>query len=74
MRKMWFLRGFQGEDAGAALAAAMAGALGAKAEARGNGPLPGGGGLMEEMSALLARRWYCNHTAYLSKLFILSAY
>ncbi|KTG37865.1 hypothetical protein cypCar_00000939, partial [Cyprinus carpio] len=30
---------------------------GAKPEAsRGNGPLPGGGGLMEEMSALLARR------------------
>ncbi|XP_037541627.1 protein enabled homolog isoform X4 [Nematolebias whitei] len=37
------------EDAGAALAAA-------KSEVRGNGPLPGGGGLMEEMSALLARR------------------
>ncbi|CAL8311596.1 unnamed protein product [Boreogadus saida] len=34
----------------------MAGALGGKPEARGNGPLPGGGGLMEEMSALLARR------------------
>ncbi|XP_059898159.1 protein enabled homolog, partial [Gadus macrocephalus] len=46
----------RGEDAGAALAAAMAGALGGKPEARGNGPLPGGGGLMEEMSALLARR------------------
>ncbi|KAJ3606805.1 hypothetical protein NHX12_026324 [Muraenolepis orangiensis] len=49
----------RGEDAGAALAAAMAGVLGAtgaKPEARGNGPLPGGGGLMEEMSALLARR------------------
>ncbi|KAG7265254.1 hypothetical protein CRUP_022689 [Coryphaenoides rupestris] len=48
-----------GDDAGAALAAAMAGALGAagaKPEARGNGPLSGGGGLMEEMSALLARR------------------
>ncbi|KAM9839896.1 protein enabled homolog [Aulostomus maculatus] len=43
----------------AALAAAMlgaAGAAGAKTETRGNGPLPGGGGLMEEMSALLARR------------------
>lgn len=25
--------------------------------ARGNGPLSGGGGLMEEMSALLARRY-----------------
>lgn len=45
------------DDAGAALAAALSGATGAKAEARGNGPLPGGGGgLMEEMSALLARR------------------
>ncbi|XP_023270943.1 protein enabled homolog [Seriola lalandi dorsalis] len=47
------------DDAGAALAAAMTGAggaAGAKSEARGNGPLPGGGGLMEEMSALLARR------------------
>ncbi|XP_030577158.1 protein enabled homolog isoform X2 [Archocentrus centrarchus] len=44
------------DDAGAALAAAMTGATGAKSEARGNGPLPGGGGLMEEMSALLARR------------------
>lgn len=57
----------QSDDAGAALAAAMlgaGGAAGAKSEARGNGPLPGGGGLMEEMSALLARRyshiiWYC---------------
>lgn len=49
----------QSDDAGAALAAAMlgtGGAAGAKSEARGNGPLPGGGGLMEEMSALLARR------------------
>ncbi|XP_005809834.2 protein enabled homolog isoform X7 [Xiphophorus maculatus] len=44
------------DDAGAALAAALSGATGAKTEARGNGPLPGGGGLMEEMSALLARR------------------
>ncbi|XP_032441009.1 protein enabled homolog isoform X8 [Xiphophorus hellerii] len=44
------------DDAGAALAAALSGAAGAKTEARGNGPLPGGGGLMEEMSALLARR------------------
>ncbi|KAG7509016.1 hypothetical protein JOB18_031752 [Solea senegalensis] len=50
------------DDAGAALAAALSGAIGAagaagaKTEARGNGPLPGGGGLMEEMSALLARR------------------
>nr|XP_057901851.1 protein enabled homolog isoform X5 [Doryrhamphus excisus] len=47
------------DDAGAALAAALsgaAGAVGAKPESRGNGPLPGGGGLMEEMSALLARR------------------
>ncbi|XP_035380621.1 protein enabled homolog isoform X7 [Electrophorus electricus] len=36
---------------------AVGGAGGAKSEAaRGNGPLPGGGGLMEEMSALLARR------------------
>ncbi|XP_015830990.3 protein enabled homolog isoform X1 [Nothobranchius furzeri] len=41
------------DEAGAALAAAMSGA---KPEARGNGPVPGGGGLMEEMSALLARR------------------
>lgn len=50
----------QSDDAGAALAAAMTGAVGAagaKTEARGNGPLPGGGGLMEEMSALLARRY-----------------
>jgi hypothetical protein len=62
------LWGFQGEDAGAALAAAMAGALGGKPEARGTGPLPGGGGLMEEMSALLARRYYCNNTAYLISL------
>uniref|UniRef100_A0A8C3AJH9 ENAH actin regulator n=2 Tax=Cyclopterus lumpus TaxID=8103 RepID=A0A8C3AJH9_CYCLU len=47
------------DDAGAALAAAMLGAVGAagaKSETRGNGPVPGGGGLMEEMSALLARR------------------
>ncbi|XP_027895818.1 protein enabled homolog isoform X7 [Xiphophorus couchianus] len=44
------------DDAGAALAAALSGAAGAKTEAKGNGPLPGGGGLMEEMSALLARR------------------
>ncbi|XP_077408890.1 protein enabled homolog isoform X8 [Vanacampus margaritifer] len=47
------------DDAGAALAAALlgtAGTAGAKSESRGNGPLPGGGGLMEEMSALLARR------------------
>ena len=51
------LWGFQGEDAGAALAAAMAGALGGKPEARGNGPLPGGGGLMEEM--LLLHRSLC---------------
>lgn len=49
----------QSDDAVAALAAAMSGAgaaAGAKSEARGNGPLAGGGGLMEEMSALLARR------------------
>lgn len=51
-----FLVSLQSDDAGAALAAAMLGAAGAKSEARGNGPLPGGGGLMEEMSALLARR------------------
>ncbi|XP_041831767.1 protein enabled homolog isoform X7 [Melanotaenia boesemani] len=47
------------DDAGAALAATISGAVGntgAKSEARGNGPLAGGGGLMEEMSALLARR------------------
>lgn len=53
----------QSDDAGAALAAAMlgaGGAAGAKSEARGNGPMPGGGGLMEEMSALLARR-YTHH-------------
>lgn len=52
----------QSDDAGAALAAAMLGAAGAKSEARGNGPLPGGGGLMEEMSALLARRY--SHVTY----------
>lgn len=49
----------QSDDPGAALAAAIlgaGGATGSKTEARGNGPLPGGGGLMEEMSALLARR------------------
>lgn len=40
------------DDAGAGLS----GAGGAKSETRGNGPLAGGGGLMEEMSALLARR------------------
>lgn len=50
-----------GGDAAAALAAAMAGGLAGSAGAKpgGNGPLggaPGGGGLMEEMSALLARR------------------
>ncbi|KAI4802046.1 hypothetical protein KUCAC02_019905, partial [Chaenocephalus aceratus] len=47
------------DDAGASLAAAMLGAggpAGAKSEVRGNGPQSGGGGLMEEMSALLARR------------------
>ncbi|XP_054617828.1 protein enabled homolog isoform X2 [Dunckerocampus dactyliophorus] len=47
------------DDAGAALAAALSGAagtVGVKPESRGNGPLSGGGGLMEEMSALLARR------------------
>ncbi|KAG7460907.1 hypothetical protein MATL_G00203780 [Megalops atlanticus] len=38
-------------------ASGAAAAAGAKGDAsRGNGPLPGGGGLMEEMSALLARR------------------
>ncbi|XP_077567555.1 protein enabled homolog isoform X9 [Stigmatopora nigra] len=45
------------DDAGAALAAALLGTVagtGAKSESRGN--VPGGGGLMEEMSALLARR------------------
>uniref|UniRef100_A0A3Q3X2Y1 VASP tetramerisation domain-containing protein n=1 Tax=Mola mola TaxID=94237 RepID=A0A3Q3X2Y1_MOLML len=50
------LMSFQSDDAGAALAAAISvagGAAVAKSEARGNGPLPGGGGLMEEMSALL---------------------
>ncbi|XP_056871996.1 protein enabled homolog isoform X3 [Takifugu flavidus] len=41
----------RGEDASAALAGSSA----VKSESRGNGPLPGGG-LMEEMSALLARR------------------
>uniref|UniRef100_A0A3B4Y109 VASP tetramerisation domain-containing protein n=1 Tax=Seriola lalandi dorsalis TaxID=1841481 RepID=A0A3B4Y109_SERLL len=40
------------------------GAAGAKSEARGNGPLPGGGGLMEEMSALLARRYYWKSTCF----------
>ncbi|KAM4522725.1 protein enabled homolog isoform 5-T5 [Odontesthes bonariensis] len=47
------------DDAGTVLAAAISGAAGttgAKSEARGNGPLAAGGGLMEEMSALLARR------------------
>ncbi|XP_061780449.1 protein enabled homolog isoform X4 [Nerophis lumbriciformis] len=44
------------DDTGAALVAALSGGVGAKAESRVNGPLPGGGGLMEEMSALLARR------------------
>ncbi|KAM9704194.1 protein enabled homolog isoform 5-T5 [Menidia menidia] len=47
------------DDAGTVLAAAIPGALGTtgpKTEARANGPLAGGGGLMEEMSALLARR------------------
>jgi len=49
----------QSDDAGTVFAAAITGAAGttgAKSEARGNGPLAGGGGLMEEMSALLARR------------------
>ncbi|CAM9267211.1 unnamed protein product [Lampetra planeri] len=58
------LRKVRGDDAGAslagaALAAAISGATstaGSKPDTRGNGPLPGGGGLMEEMSALLARR------------------
>lgn len=54
---VFLLVALQSDDAGAALAAAMMGATGAKSEARGNGPLPGGGGLMEEMSALLARRY-----------------
>ncbi|XP_061750114.1 protein enabled homolog isoform X4 [Nerophis ophidion] len=44
------------EDPGAALVSALSGGVGAKPESRVNGPLPGGGGLMEEMSALLARR------------------
>lgn len=57
---VFLLVALQSDDAGAALAAAMMGATGAKSEARGNGPLPGGGGgLMEEMSALLARRYTC---------------
>lgn len=49
----------QTEDAGAALAAMLGtgGSIVARSEARGNGSLPGGGGLMEEMSALLARRY-----------------
>ncbi|XP_028857886.1 protein enabled homolog isoform X8 [Denticeps clupeoides] len=47
----------RGEEAPAAPAAAVGGPASAKPDAaRGNGPLPGGGGLMEEMSALLARR------------------
>uniref|UniRef100_A0A3P9CFJ4 VASP tetramerisation domain-containing protein n=1 Tax=Maylandia zebra TaxID=106582 RepID=A0A3P9CFJ4_9CICH len=54
---VFLLVALQSDDAGAALAAAMMGATGAKSETRGNGPLPGGGGLMEEMSALLARRY-----------------
>ncbi|XP_033846299.1 protein enabled homolog isoform X4 [Periophthalmus magnuspinnatus] len=41
------------DDPSSALVATLAGA---KTETRGNGHLPGGGGLMEEMSALLARR------------------
>ncbi|XP_076021373.1 protein enabled homolog [Genypterus blacodes] len=47
------------DDAALALGAAISaagGVPGAKSETRSNGPLPGGGGLMEEMSALLARR------------------
>uniref|UniRef100_A0A672FI93 Protein enabled homolog n=1 Tax=Salarias fasciatus TaxID=181472 RepID=A0A672FI93_SALFA len=40
----------------AALTAALSGATAAKSEVKGNGPLSAGGGLMEEMSALLARR------------------
>ncbi|KAJ8355402.1 hypothetical protein SKAU_G00181960 [Synaphobranchus kaupii] len=45
------------EEATAAAAGGAGTPTGAKGEAsRGNGPLPGGGGLMEEMSALLARR------------------
>ncbi|XP_012674575.1 protein enabled homolog isoform X3 [Clupea harengus] len=45
------------DASGAGVGAAVAGVGGAKAEAaRGNGPLSAGGGLMEEMSALLARR------------------
>lgn len=44
----------QGDDAASA-SAAGGGSSGAKPESRGNGPLSGGG-LMEEMSALLARR------------------
>lgn len=44
----------QGDDAASASGTA-GGSSGAKSESRGNGPLSGGG-LMEEMSALLARR------------------
>lgn len=62
---VFLLVALQSDDAGAALAAAMMGATGAKSETRGNGPLPGGGGLMEEMSALLARRY--THTILSSK-------
>lgn len=45
------------EASGAGFGGAVAAVGGAKADpSRGNGPLSGGGGLMEEMSALLARR------------------
>lgn len=49
----------QTDDAGATLTAILGtgGSTVARSEAKGNGSLPGGGGLMEEMSALLARRY-----------------
>lgn len=48
----------QNEEPSAAAVGGVAAPSATKPEAaRGNGPLPGGGGLMEEMSALLARRY-----------------
>lgn len=52
----------QNEEPSAAAVGGVAAPSATKPEARGNGPLPGGGGLMEEMSALLARRY--QHTPW----------
>lgn len=46
----------QNEEPSAAAVGVAAPSAAKPEAARGNGPLPGGGGLMEEMSALLARR------------------